>query len=93
MSDQRFSQRLREAIADPDVPLAYNDKFREVTIRVLDGGEAGILIEYCPFSGEPLPSSLRDEWFDRLDELDMEPDDPGLPQELRTGQWWREAGL
>lgn len=93
MSDQLFSEALRAAIADPDVPVSYNYKLREVTIQVLDGGESGILMEYCPFTGVRLPSSLRDVWFDRLDELEMEPDDPDLPQELRSGEWWRIAGL
>jgi hypothetical protein len=41
-----------------------------------------------------LPESLRDEYFRRLwDELGLEPEDPRVPEEIRSDRWWKEAGL
>ena len=58
---------MARAVADPDFPLVYNDKFREYGIPIQDRGSSIILISFCPFDGAKLPDSLRDEWFDRLD--------------------------
>lgn len=80
---------LREALNDPDLPLVYWPKFREIVIRVLDGGSSGIEIHFCPFCGSSLPSPKRDEWFDRLWELGLETDSPNIPLDMRSDEWWR----
>ena len=80
-----------------DVPITYNSKFREYGIWVLNGGPVGILeagsivqvIAFCPWCGSKLPDSLRDSWFQRLDELKLEPFDPALPEEMKSGAWWK----
>lgn len=82
---------LRTALDDADSPLVYWPKFREVVIPTLDGGTSGTLVSFCPFCGSPLPSSKRDEWFDRLWELDLEPDGPDVPSEMRSDEWWRQS--
>jgi hypothetical protein len=82
---------LVRAVADPDIPMAYNDMFRESGIFVQDGGSSVMVIEFCPFCGVKLPDSLRDEWFDRLDQLGLEPDSPELPLDMRSGAWWRRT--
>jgi hypothetical protein len=80
---------MQRHIADHDVPLIYNRRFREYGIRIVDGGSATQLISFCPWCGAHLPSSLRDEWFERLKELNMEPGDPDLPSILKSDAWWR----
>lgn len=91
MSDgpPHLCEGMERALADPDIPLVYNDKFREYGIAIQDGGSSVVIIEFCPFSGTKLPESLRDEWFDRLDQLGLEPDSPELPLDMRSGAWWR----
>lgn len=84
--------QLRHALNDSDVPLMYVDNFREYGLRVADGGSSYLLLLFCPFCGCELPRSLRDEWFERLDELGLEPEDPRVPMELRDGSWWRITG-
>jgi hypothetical protein len=79
------------AISEPRMPVDYIAKYREYCID-LDGGPVTQVIEYCPFCGAQLPASLRDEWFDRLDELGLEPDSPDIPDEMRDDRWWRDAG-
>jgi hypothetical protein len=93
MSDDppHLCEGMARALADPDIPLVYNDKFREYGITILDGGSSVMLIEYCPFCGAKLPGSLRDEWFNRLDELGLEPESPELPLDMRSGAWWRRT--
>jgi hypothetical protein len=82
---------MARALADPDIPLAYDDKFCEYGILVQDGGSSIIVIEFCPFCAAKLPDSLRDEWFDRLDQLGLERDSPELPLDMRSGAWWRRT--
>jgi hypothetical protein len=82
---------MARALADQDTPLFYNDKFREYSITIQDGGSSVMMIGFCPFDGAKLPDSLRDEWFDRLDQLGLEPESPDLPLDMRSGTWWRRA--
>ncbi|MEV0670873.1 hypothetical protein [Mycobacterium sp. NPDC050441] len=78
---------MASALGEDDYPLEYLPKFREWGIAILDGGSSVSVISYCPFCGVKLPSSLRDEWFDRLENLGLEVDDP-LPIELQSDAWW-----
>ncbi len=79
---------LFKMVNDPEMPLVYNEKFREFGIKVLDGGTSFIQINFCPFSGIKLPKNLRDEWFDVVESLGLEPDDSDMPEELKSGKWW-----
>jgi uncharacterized protein DUF6980 len=76
-----------------EVALEYNPIFREFGIKILDGGSSVLLIRYCPWCGKPLPTNLRDEWFERLDALGFEPDDPAVPEEMGSDVWWQKEGL
>lgn len=89
MSSEHRCERFEHALLDPDVPIDYYDVYREVTIKVLDGGSSGLLLSFCPFCGWRFPDSLRDEWFDRLEELGIEPEDPMLPLAMRSNAWWQ----
>ena len=73
-----------------DVPVIYNAKFREYGIHVLNGGSIVQLIAFCPWCGNKLPDSLRDSWFQRLDELKLEPFDPAIPVEMKSDAWWKQ---
>ena len=73
-------------------PLVYVPKFREFGLLV-DGGPPYDHLDFCPWCGQPLPSSLRDEFFDRLDEMGLEPDSPELPLDFRSDAWWRMRSL
>lgn len=88
---------LFDLVNRDDTPLVYLAKYREFGIQVLNGplgtrGEAIDVIHFCPLTGRPLPSSLRNEWFNRLEVLGLEPEDSVLPEELQTEAWWVGAG-
>lgn len=76
-------------VLDPDVPLVYNPRFREYGIRVLDGGSSVQLIGFCPWCGNKLPESLRDAWVERLTEMNLEPGDAEIPEEMKSDAWWK----
>jgi len=80
---------MERIIKEGENALIYNPKFREFGIQVLDGGSSVQIISYCPWCGKSLPSSLRDEWFDRIEILGLEPDDEGVPEEMQTDAWWK----
>jgi hypothetical protein len=53
---------------------------------------------FCPNCGTKLPSSLRDEWFDILEqeyglEDPCEEDKQKVPQEFLTDEWWKKRGF
>jgi hypothetical protein len=53
---------------------------------------------YCMFCGKQLPKSVRDEWFDILEkEYGLKKpwgeDEPLIPKEFFTDEWWRNRGL
>lgn len=68
-----------------DVPITCGDRFREFGLRILAGGASFLVLAFCPFCGARLPSSMRDQWFDRLEELGLEPEDD-LPDALSSGE-------
>jgi hypothetical protein len=67
--------------------LNFLSKFREYGINYVDGGTSLQTIHFCPWCGTKLPSSLRTEWFDMLEQLQLEPTD-ALPPELSDATWW-----
>jgi hypothetical protein len=68
--------------------VCYVPKFREYGIPVLDGGTAKIIISFCPWCGQKLPASLRDKWFELIDEMGVDYDD--APDRFLSDQWWKQ---
>ena len=79
---------MEQHIADDSMAIQYSPKFREYGILYLDGGSSFQIINYCPWCGNRLPESLRSEWFEKIEEMGMEPDDPEIPKELLSDEWW-----
>lgn len=87
--DRHQCESMDRALADEDVPLDYHGNFREVGLRIMDGGTSFPVLKACPFCGALLPPSLREEWFDHLEALGLEPGSPETPDELHSDAWWR----
>jgi hypothetical protein len=75
---------------DVDRPIIYNSKFDEYGIKIMDGGSSSIEINYCPWCGERLPNSRRDEWFDILEKLGIDPWGGDVPEIFRTDEWYKK---
>jgi hypothetical protein len=71
--------------------VRYLAKYREYGLPYPDG-HTYQLLRFCPWCGTRLPDSLGEEWFDRIEELGMEPEDERLPASMRSDEWWREDG-
>jgi len=80
-----------QAALEQDVAVVYIPKFREYGIRILDGGSSYKVITHCPWCGAHLPLSLRDQWFDAIETLGLEPDSAALPVKLTTDAWWQTS--
>jgi len=76
------------ALEDARGPLIYIPKFREHAL-LLEGGPMMHRISYCPWCGEELPTSLRDRFFDHLETMGLEPEDPDVPVHFRSDAWWK----
>jgi hypothetical protein len=84
---------MRRAVADPRVPVKYTPRIRHYKIVDFDGGPAGVEITHCPWCGAKLPESLGERRIDDLAEMGLEPEDPAVPEEYRTDEWWKRRGL
>jgi hypothetical protein len=80
--------QMQDALNEAEVPLIWIPKFREVGIRVLDGGDSYILIQFCPWSGNKLPESLRSEWFAELERRNIDPYGETIPAEFLDERWY-----
>ena len=75
-------------VADERVPIFYEAKFREYSLMLFES-EAHQLIHFCPWCGAELPSSLRDRFFDELEQLGIDYADGASPAKYATDAWWR----
>ena len=57
-------------------------------LRGLPGGSSVINIRFCPWCGSRLPDSRRDEWFDRVEELGVDPWGYDVPEEYMSDAWY-----
>lgn len=81
-------ERMRPAVASEDMPIVFEAKFREFGIRVFDGGTSYIELIYCPWSGDKLPGSLREQWFDELERRGIDPATDRVPAEFSDARWY-----
>ncbi|MBX3458280.1 MAG: hypothetical protein KF820_08020 [Candidatus Paracaedibacteraceae bacterium] len=88
-------QDIYQQLLEQEVALYYNDTLRSFGIKILDGGTSYQQITYCPWCGNKLPKDVRDKFFDIIyDELNLDgPDDPKLPEEFKSREWWVKRGL
>lgn len=83
-----------DAFACHDMVVSFSGMFREYGLKLQEQGQS-IVIKYCPWCGARLPASLRDTWFERLEELGIdEPFDEGVevPLDYRSATWWQAEG-
>jgi hypothetical protein len=81
-------EMMMSNLAGGETAIRYWPKVREYGIPVVDGGDSVILIAHCPWCGESLPKSLREEWFRVLEAKGFEPGDIRIPGELESDEWW-----
>ena len=94
---QRMRAQIEHACPDhprrgecPDQLVGYSAKFDEYGLWIRTGEHASasswLAIDFCPWCGTALPVSRRDEWFDRVEALDL--DARTAPTEMEGYGWW-----
>lgn len=72
----------------PDCLIEYDEIFDEYSIIIHDGGNSSIGIDYCPWCGAKLPGSMKSEWFEKLYNMNIDPnDDNKIPNEFKSKKW------
>ncbi len=91
----KFFSFLREG----RVKVSYSPIFREFSIPLEDSIASQQML-YCPWSGKKFPESLRDAYFDILEEeyKFTEPTmdhiwDKRVPVDMLSETWWVKRGL
>lgn len=77
-----------DPFACADSLIVYNEVMNEYGLIIHDGTASYVLIDRCPWCGTRLPQSLRDEWFDAVDALDLEDGVPP-PERFLSSAWRR----
>ena len=83
---------MRRAFEDERVPMVYVPRFSEFGLTV-DGGPVIQVIDFCPWCEVAVPTSLRDEYFDRLERRGIELESSELPLDLCSDASWRMEDL
>lgn len=78
-------------------PIRYNKKFREYSIKDSRSTSISIMF-FCPNCATEFPSSLREQWFDILEqeyglEDPLYDDKSKVPKEFMTDEWWKNRKL
>lgn len=80
--------------------ISYNEVFRETYLNRSDTKNVISIIWFCPWCGNKLPKSLRNEWFDILEkEYGIETDigewrkRKDIPEEFKSNKWWKKRNL
>jgi hypothetical protein len=61
--------------------IQYDDRFDEYWVPA---GPARQTLFYCPWCGEKLPDSKRDQWFDAVTSLGIDPWSDEVPEKYRS---------
>ena len=70
--------------------IRYIPCFREYGIKTEQSEDMILLMSYCPWCGQKLPHSLRDECAEELGKIGFDLFDDNIPERFKTDQWWRE---
>ena len=79
---------IAEAISENEFGFVYIGKYREYGLKYRDGGSSYQLINFCPWCGKKLPSSLRDKLFDQLEQQGIDLLGSNIPSCYDSDEWW-----
>ena len=88
---------MASCVNNKDWVIEYNRVTKSYLLSCRD--YIALEMKYCLFCGTKLPESLEDELHDILvEELGIKsPDygnnDPRIPDEFKTDEWWKKRGL
>lgn len=83
----QLSEHSSEDFDNVDTPVYYVRKFNEYGLKILDDGSSYIITQFCPWCGEKLPESKRDQWFEEVERLGIDPWTGVVPEKYQTDEW------
>lgn len=88
MSGNRFCCDIMSRQVEDGV-IIYDDRFDEYNIVVKSEEGVNFLqkIDFCPWSGDRLPNSQRDRWFDELEAKGIDPMNEVIPPSFQSAEW------
>jgi hypothetical protein len=98
MKKNHCCNQMNNFLDEKKVCVGYDPTIREYYIN-LNGSNAIQIIQFCPWCGEKLPKNLSKEYFRILKKtynikhmLGIM-DNPNIPEEFKTDEWWKKRGL
>ncbi|EGY02707.1 hypothetical protein AZA_87673 [Nitrospirillum viridazoti Y2] len=82
---------MRQFVAEGLV--LFDQRYNEFSLLVRQGDGIQVCqkIDFCPWSGDKLPQSLRDRWFDELEAQGIDPMNDPIPERYQDARWRREV--
>ena len=78
-----------ENVDNADAIISYDPVFDEYGLPIYDGESSKISIDYCPWCGDKLAESKRNEWFTRLEKLNIDTtDETQIPESFKSDSWY-----
>jgi hypothetical protein len=71
----------------PDALVGFTVRFQEYGLIIHDGGASSVGIAFCPWCGQCLPESQRDQWFEALEGRGIDPWEDEIPVEFQDDRW------
>lgn len=94
-------KQMQYFLEEDKVAIGYSKRFRLYYIR-LKGSDGVQTIHHCPWCGIKLPEILDDMYDEELskalnidkDDINIDTyDDPKIPSEFKTDEWWKKRGI
>jgi len=87
MKKRTFISKVNKS-SNPDKIIKYVPYFSEYGLPIFDGGNSYTVIKFCPWCGNKLPASRRDEWMDFIEKLGYSFADSGkIPKKYFVVDW------
>lgn len=80
-------EHMQKALQDTEHPLYYSSAYQEFGIQLSSKFEYRVM-SYCPWCNSRLPESRRDQWFEKLEEIGIDPWDHDIPIHFLSSAWW-----
>lgn len=82
-----FCRSEKCALVQSNSGVEYDVRFDDFSIKVGDTGQIRQQLFFCLWCGAELPRSRRDEWFDQLEMLGVDPYLQEVPEDFKTDAW------